>query len=76
MKSWFPLAIAAALFVTGCNRDEGIKDLESFTVVREHKEGRLSYTTNPPTGGVHNPGWQNCGIYDKQVALENAVHSL
>ena len=69
-------AFAALLLFTACNRDEGIKDLETFTVIREHKEGRLTYTTNPPTGGVHNPAWQNCGIYDQQVALENAVHSL
>ena len=76
MKFGFLAVIAAALLVTGCNRDESIKDLETFTVVREHKEGRLTYDTNPPTGGVHNPAWQNCGIYDKQVALENAVHSM
>lgn len=30
----------------------------------------------PPAGGVHNPAWLNCGIYDEPVAAENAVHSL
>ena len=76
MKFWSSLAVAAALFVTGCNRIDGIKDLETFTVIQGHKAGRLSYPTDPPTGGVHNPRWQNCGIYDKQVALENAVHIM
>jgi Protein of unknown function (DUF3105) len=76
MKPWIA-ALAALTFFTACNRpDEGIADLETFTVVRDHKEGRLSYDTNPPTGGIHNPAWQNCGIYDQQIALENAVHSL
>jgi hypothetical protein len=76
MKLLVPAAIIAALLFTACNRDEGIADLETFTVTRDHKEGRLTYPTNPPTGGTHNPAWQNCGIYDRQIALENAVHSL
>ncbi|NJK46019.1 MAG: DUF3105 domain-containing protein [Pleurocapsa sp. SU_196_0] len=76
MKPWIA-ALAALTLFTACNRpDEGITDLETFTVVRDHKEGRLTYDTNPPTGGIHNAAWQNCGIYDQQIALENAVHSL
>ncbi len=71
------IALIALTAFTACNKpDDGIKDLETFTVLRDHKEGRLTYDTSPPTGGVHNPAWQNCGIYDKQIALENAVHSL
>lgn len=30
----------------------------------------------PPVGGVHNPNWQNCGIYAEPVRPELAVHSL
>ena len=30
----------------------------------------------PPTFGAHYPKWQNCGIYDKPVALGNALHSM
>lgn len=30
----------------------------------------------PPTGGSHNPSWQNCGIYDTPVDNTLAVHSL
>ena len=69
-------AFLALLLFTSCNGNDGIKDLETFKVIGGHKKGRLSYDTNPPTGGVHNPAWQNCGIYDQQVALENAVHDL
>ena len=30
----------------------------------------------PPTGGSHNPRWQNCGIYTDPVDSSLAVHSL
>lgn len=30
----------------------------------------------PPTGGTHNPTWQNCGIYTSPVDTSAAVHSL
>lgn len=30
----------------------------------------------PPAGGVHDPAWQNCGIYDTPLNSANAIHSL
>ncbi|MCA9968733.1 MAG: DUF3105 domain-containing protein [Anaerolineales bacterium] len=30
----------------------------------------------PPTGGVHQPTWQNCGIYTEPVLAEYAIHSM
>ena len=30
----------------------------------------------PPTGGSHNPQWQNCGIYTDPVESSLAVHAL
>ena len=30
----------------------------------------------PPAGGVHDPAWQNCGIYDTPLNTANAIHSL
>lgn len=30
----------------------------------------------PPIGGIHHPTWQNCGIYEAQISILNAVHSL
>lgn len=41
-----------------------------------HQEGTLTYDQTPPVGGVHNPVWQNCGVYTTPIANENAVHSL
>jgi hypothetical protein len=45
---------------------------------RDHKDGQLTYVTNPPVGGAHNPLWQNCmgDIYPAPIANEHAVHSL
>ncbi|MDE9364204.1 DUF3105 domain-containing protein [Luteipulveratus sp. YIM 133132] len=42
----------------------------------DHVQGKVSYPQNPPVGGNHNPAWANCGIYDKVVPNEHAVHSL
>jgi hypothetical protein len=42
----------------------------------QHAEGPIGYTQTPPVGGPHNPNWQNCGIYDRAVQSEYAVHSL
>jgi Protein of unknown function (DUF3105) len=45
---------------------------------RDHKDGPLTFVTNPPVGGAHNPLWQNCmgDIYTEPIANEHAVHSL
>lgn len=43
---------------------------------REHVTGRVNYPQVPPVGGPHYPIWLNCGIYDKPVVNENAVHSM
>ncbi|MFF5212623.1 DUF3105 domain-containing protein [Streptosporangium sp. NPDC000396] len=42
----------------------------------QHVAAKVSYKENPPMGGEHNPGWQNCGIYDQPINSENAVHSM
>ncbi|ROP32300.1 uncharacterized protein DUF3105 [Couchioplanes caeruleus] len=45
---------------------------------QEHKDGPLTYVTNPPVGGAHNSSWQNCmgDVYPEPIANEHAVHSL
>jgi Protein of unknown function (DUF3105) len=53
-----------------------IAGLETFKTVSSHKDGTIVYPLNPPVGGVHNPVWQNCGIYDQAVRIENVMHSL
>jgi len=43
---------------------------------RNHVAGRVAYAQTPPVGGEHAAVWLNCGIYDRAVPNENAVHSL
>src|SRR5216684_4534317 len=41
-----------------------------------HVTGPVRYSVTPPVGGDHNATWLNCGVYDKPVPDENAVHNL
>jgi hypothetical protein len=41
-----------------------------------HVPGPVVYSVTPPAGGPHNAEWMNCGIYDKPVPDERAVHNL
>lgn len=43
---------------------------------RGHQDGNITYSQDVPVGGIHNPEWQNCGIYDQPVRTENAIHSM
>jgi hypothetical protein len=42
----------------------------------KHVTGPVQYSVTPPVGGDHNATWLNCGVYDKPVPDENAVHNL
>jgi hypothetical protein len=42
----------------------------------QHTTDPVSYAETPPAGGPHNPAWEDCGVYTRQIADENAVHSL
>jgi len=43
---------------------------------RGHDEQEIEAGELPPVGGLHSATWQNCGIYDQPISIENAVHSL
>lgn len=43
---------------------------------RVHKTSGFNYKQEPPVGGAHHDAWANCGIYDKEIPREHAVHSL
>jgi hypothetical protein len=72
----FASLFTVCLLLFSCNKDVELKGVKDFKYVGSHAPGRLTYTETPPVGGIHNQVWQNCGIYDTQIALENAVHSL
>jgi hypothetical protein len=42
----------------------------------DHVTGPVRYSVTPPVGGDHNAVWMTCGIYDKPVPDEHAVHNL
>lgn len=37
---------------------------------------KLTYNSNPPTSGAHDPEWTKPGIYDAPVGVGHLVHSL
>ncbi|GBF08124.1 hypothetical protein DAERI_230015 [Deinococcus aerius] len=65
-----PLSLAA------CGQ-KGLQGVKTFDYQGgDHRSGALVYAQTPPAGGPHNPIWQNCGVYDKPLYNEYAVHSL
>ena len=53
---------------------DGVQTFSGITA--GHSADPVTYSENPPVGGVHDPVWQNCGYYPAPVRSENAVHSL
>jgi hypothetical protein len=49
---------------------------KSEALSHDHVTGPVRYSVTPPVGGPHNATWMNCGIYDKPVPSERAVHNL
>ena len=74
-KSFLP---AFLLLLTACSQgSQDIEGVQSFKYTGgEHQTGRLNYAQRPPVGGPHNPVWQNCGVYDRPLYDEYAVHSM
>ena len=55
----------------------GLGDVVTYTdLSRDHVAGQVQYPQSPPVGGAHDPIWLDCGVYDRPVREENAVHSL
>jgi len=48
----------------------------SKALAHNHVTGPVQYSVTPPVGGDHNAVWMNCGVYDKPVPNERAVHNL
>ena len=42
----------------------------------DHTTDPVKYAETPPTGGPHDPTWDDCGAYDAPPRNENAVHDL
>jgi hypothetical protein len=86
-RRWLPWAVigglavlAVAIVLVYANVSpsaQPIPDVEHYSnIPRDHVSGPQTYAQFPPVGGLHNPVWQNCGIYDQPVPSEFAVHSM
>lgn len=54
-----------------------IQGVETFSnLSRDHSDQPQVYAQTPPVGGMHNPVWQNCGVYNQPIKNEHGVHSL
>lgn len=54
---------------------EGLREVSGLS--RGHDQNAdLEDEGMPPLGGVHQPTWQNCGVYRQPVETELAVHSM
>ena len=56
------------------SRIEGLVEFDDLR--RGHVRSPVSYPQSPPVGGDHAPDPQKCGVYDKPVPKERAVHSM
>ncbi|MFJ8633664.1 DUF3105 domain-containing protein [Streptomyces sp. NPDC093568] len=61
-------------FVAG---KDGVRTWEG-KLASTHVETSVKYPMEPPVGGNHHRAWMNCNgdVYTKELARENAVHSL
>lgn len=56
---------------------DGVVELKNLS--RTHDaEVTYPFADNPlpPAGGLHNPIWQTCDVYDQPILSEHAIHSL
>lgn len=76
------LALLVGVAVVLLLRDDegpptGLGDVKEYDdLSRAHVPGNVDYPQSPPVGGAHDPIWLDCGVYDRPVREENAVHSL
>ncbi len=71
------LALLGVLLFFNLRTPEPIRGLINYpSPSRGHVNVVLPQTELPPPGGEHSPVWQNCGVYESPVAIENAVHSM
>lgn len=73
MNRFLFLTLPVLLAACGSGSIQGVN---TFNNTSSHVNGQVTYAQTPPTGGAHNPTWQNCGVYTRPLYNEYAVHSL
>lgn len=73
-----PSASASATPSAAPTGAPGIEGLEVLAEdpSHDHVDGPIDYERIPPLGGEHNARWLACDVYDEEVPVEFAVHSL
>ncbi len=52
-------------------------NVDEAPVGNQHDAGMVyEFEALPPNGGVHNPTWQKCQVYDEPVKPQHAIHSM
>lgn len=74
--------VFVAAIVINANQKNSVGDVSLDGVVaypgltQAHVDTAVTYDVIPPVGGPHNPVWQTCGVYNRPLINEHAVHSL
>jgi hypothetical protein len=82
LRIWIPIAVVVlglvGLVVMRLSEEEveGAVFVEAAASNQHDASIHYEFGGLPPTGGVHRPEWQNCGIYAEPVAAEYAIHSM
>lgn len=82
LRVWGPIGIIAialvALFIYRLAEPDvaGVVYADTAPGNQHDPDFHYEFGDLPPMGGVHNPTWQNCGIYTEPVLPEHAVHSM
>lgn len=67
--------VALIIFRIVSSNVEGVLNLGSQE--RGHDQNVvIEEASLPPVGGIHDPTWQNCGVYAQPVETKNALHSM
>ncbi|MEF2278275.1 DUF3105 domain-containing protein [Deinococcus sp. YIM 134068] len=71
------ILLTLPVLLAACTQGGDLQGVKTFqNEGGAHQPGRIAYEQTPPAGGAHNPSWQNCGVYDRPLYDEYAVHSL
>ena len=82
LRLWVPIgvlvaALAAFILYRALEPEvEGAVFVEAAIANQHDPDLQIEFGGLPPTGGPHNPTWQNCGVYTDPVQPEYAIHSM
>jgi hypothetical protein len=71
------VALGVLLFLN-LQEPSAISGITRFAGLARGHDETVTYpeTGLPPSGGNHDPAWQNCGIYEQPIETKHVLHSL